>query len=237
MRGGDECGYTLYTFNLVKNKITKSFFFLLKPMLKIAVDLCVCKPNGIGFFFLQMQPALSVFFNSFSISVFSSSSINVMKWNWVCLFIRVLFHELSLSNHVALNWSIYFNLFYFRWTNHRIPNLLGELLLRPGELFTAPIICCTSASLRCLWEPSNMTKHVTTILLKFWSCDHRNAVNGFHLTTWLNCILMFTLRKINVVLSENIVALYWMSVIFVMVVLEPFNLQWNAPPPPPPPLL
>lgn len=72
---------------------------------------------------------------------------------------------------------------------------------------------------------------MTTIILKFRSCDHRNAVKRFELTTWLNCIFMSTLRKMNVVLCENIVVLYWMSVICVMVVLEPFNRQWNAPPP------
>lgn len=39
---------------------------------------------------------------------------------------------------------------------------------------------------------------------------------------------MSILRKLNVVLCENIVVLFWMSVICVMVVLEPFNSQWNV---------
>lgn len=60
---------------------------------------------------------------------------------------------------------------------------------------------------------------MTTIILKFRSCDHMNAVNGigwiaYWCPHWGKC--------------ENIVALYWMSVICVMVVLEPFNSQWNV---------
>lgn len=64
---------------------------------------------------------------------------------------------------------------------------------------------------KCFFKMSVRTEqydHMTTIILKFRSCDHMNAVNGIHLTTWLNCILMSTLRKMNVVLYENIVALY-----------------------------
>lgn len=50
-----------------------------------------------------------------------------------------------MSNHVALNCNYDPSILICITSdesNHRIPNLLGELLLRPDELFTVPVICC-----------------------------------------------------------------------------------------------
>ncbi len=67
MRGGDEYGYTLYTFNLVKSKITKYFFLNIETDIK---DCCwlVCEFMELelmDFFFLKDATSIISVFQFF----------------------------------------------------------------------------------------------------------------------------------------------------------------------------